>query len=131
MLGVLIVLESFLQFLYILRLSWSRIYYHTPNTEAWQISGFANPPPNFPSEMGDALPAIELGPGRTALSIVYGSDHVIVVLDNGDMKGFGNALTPPGRMDLSPQYCLPGCGYIIDLRDLPTIEFDYGTYNDF
>ena len=44
------------------------------------------------SEMGDNLPAIDLGSGRTALAISAGSAHTCAVLDNSAVKcwGFNN-----------------------------------------
>ena len=77
--------------------------------------------------MGDALPAIELGAGRTAISIAYGADHVCVVLDNGDMKCFGYDYgSTPGYPYLEARNCVPGCKDLIDFREMPALEFDYG-----
>ncbi len=42
-----------------------------------------------PGEMGDALPAVDLGPGRTAVSIAAGPFHMCAVLDNGAVKCWG------------------------------------------
>ena len=41
------------------------------------------------SEMGDNLPAIDLGSGRTALAISAGSAHTCAVLDNSAVKCWG------------------------------------------
>ena len=43
-----------------------------------------------PGEMGDNLPAIDLGTDRTAVAIAVGSSHVCVVLDNGTVKCWGS-----------------------------------------
>lgn len=40
-------------------------------------------------EMGDALPAVSLGAGRTAVSIAAGTSHTCAVLDNGSVKCWG------------------------------------------
>ncbi len=42
--------------------------------------------------MGDALPAVNLGAGRTALAIAAGSVGTCVVLDDNTVKCFGNAM---------------------------------------
>ena len=41
------------------------------------------------NEMGDNLPAVDLGAGRTAVSVTAGSDHSCAELDNGDRKCWG------------------------------------------
>lgn len=41
-------------------------------------------------EMGDALPAIDLGTGRSAVTISAGGAHTCAVLDNGDVKCWGD-----------------------------------------
>ena len=40
-------------------------------------------------EMGDALPAVDLGAGRTATAITTGSNHTCAVLDNASVKCWG------------------------------------------
>ena len=40
-------------------------------------------------EMGAALPALDLGTGRTAVELRPGSSHMCVRLDNGDLKCWG------------------------------------------
>jgi len=44
-----------------------------------------------PGEMGDALPAVNLGTGRTAVDLgpASSAQHVCAVLDNGDLKCWG------------------------------------------
>jgi alpha-tubulin suppressor-like RCC1 family protein len=41
------------------------------------------------NEMGDFLPTIDLGPGRTALAVEAGFDHTCVLLDTEIVKCFG------------------------------------------
>lgn len=43
-----------------------------------------------PGEMGDALPVVDLGAGRTVSVIVGGSGHSCALLDNADVKCWGN-----------------------------------------
>ncbi|NDE59371.1 MAG: hypothetical protein EB010_08115, partial [Acidimicrobiia bacterium] len=42
-----------------------------------------------PNEMGDNLPTVDLGTGRTAISISAGAAHTCVVLDNNKVKCWG------------------------------------------
>ncbi len=49
-----------------------------------------------PGEMGDALPAVSLGTGRTALAISAGGQHTCALLDNGSVKCWGSGLS--GRL---------------------------------
>ena len=42
-----------------------------------------------PGEMGDALPAVDLGPGRTATAVTAGSSFVCALLDDGTTKCWG------------------------------------------
>ncbi|HEY3487623.1 MAG TPA: hypothetical protein VGL10_06120 [Gammaproteobacteria bacterium] len=42
-----------------------------------------------PGEMGNNLPAIDLGTGRTAAQIAAGHDHTCAILDNGTVKCWG------------------------------------------
>jgi alpha-tubulin suppressor-like RCC1 family protein len=43
-----------------------------------------------PGEMGDALPPIDFGPGRTARSITVGAYHACAILDDRGVKCWGN-----------------------------------------
>ena len=40
-------------------------------------------------EMGDALPVVDVGTGRTVVSVAAGSSHTCVLLDDGGVKCFG------------------------------------------
>lgn len=51
-----------------------------------------------PTQMGDALAAIDLGVGRTALVVTTGQDHTCVLRDDGDVACFGN--NPMGQLGL-------------------------------
>ncbi len=42
-----------------------------------------------PGEMGDSLPAVNLGTGRTATAITAGGSHTCALLDNGTVKCWG------------------------------------------
>ena len=43
-----------------------------------------------PNEMGPSLPAVDLGPGRTAVSVAAGSDHTCALLDDHSIKCWGD-----------------------------------------
>jgi hypothetical protein len=42
-----------------------------------------------PSDMGDALPTVDLGTGRTAVTIAAGRDATCAILDDGSLKCWG------------------------------------------
>jgi alpha-tubulin suppressor-like RCC1 family protein len=44
-------------------------------------------------EMGDSLPAVDLGSGRTAKAISAGYQHTCVILDNASVNCWGNGLS--------------------------------------
>ncbi len=44
-------------------------------------------------DMGDALPAVNLGTGRTAVAISVGDAHACALLDDGSVKCWGDALS--------------------------------------
>eukprot|EP01083_Nonionella_stella_P114605 339078_1 len=53
-----------------------------------------------PWEMGDYLPAVDLGLGRTAVDIAAGGSVTCARLDNGDLKCWGfNAVGALGQED--------------------------------
>lgn len=43
-----------------------------------------------PGEMGDALPAVDLGTGRTAVEVAMSTSHTCARLDNGQVKCWGD-----------------------------------------
>ena len=57
-----------------------------------------------PGEMGDNLPVVDLGTGRSAVQVAVGTLHTCVILDDGTLKcwgfanagqtGYGDSLTP-------------------------------------
>ncbi|MBM3674942.1 MAG: hypothetical protein FJW88_08290, partial [Actinobacteria bacterium] len=51
--------------------------------------GNTDPRGDGPGEMGDNLPAVDLGTGRTATAITAGYQHTCVILDNGTVKCWG------------------------------------------
>ncbi|HEC08814.1 MAG TPA: hypothetical protein ENI86_04480, partial [Acidimicrobiales bacterium] len=42
-----------------------------------------------PGEMGDNLPPVDLGTGRTAVAVSASSRHICAILDNGELKCWG------------------------------------------
>jgi len=51
-----------------------------------------------PNEMGDNLPAVDLGTGRTAIARASGLHHTCVILDNASVKCWGEGAN--GRLGL-------------------------------
>lgn len=75
------------------------------------------------SEMGDNLPAVSLGTGRTATAIAAGSSHACAILDNGTVKCWGaNANGQLGLGDTSSR----GDGASEMGDDLPTVSLGTG-----
>lgn len=54
-----------------------------------------------PGEMGDALPAVDLGTGRTARQITVGHAHTCALLDDGSVKCWG--CSGNGRLGLGDE----------------------------
>ena len=54
-----------------------------------------------PGEMGDDLPAIDLGTGRTAVQVTVGDAHVCVLLDDATVKCWGKGFN--GRLGYGDQ----------------------------
>jgi alpha-tubulin suppressor-like RCC1 family protein len=62
-----------------------------------------------PGEMGANLPAVDLGPGRTALELAVGTSYTCARLDDGSVKCWGNNLFGgPGLGDLQNRGDGPG-----------------------
>jgi hypothetical protein len=78
---------------------------------------------NGPGEMGDALPAVNLGTGRTAVALASGRHHTCARLDNGAVKCWGNNLEGElGLGDKSNRGDGPG-----EMGDaLPTVDLGTG-----
>jgi len=51
--------------------------------------GDTTPRGTLPGQMGPALPAVDLGAGRTALQVSAGAEHTCARLDNGALKCWG------------------------------------------
>jgi E3 ubiquitin-protein ligase HERC3 len=62
-----------------------------------------------PGEMGDNLPALELGTGRRATSLAAGESHTCAVLDDGSVKCWGlNGSLQLGLGDANDRGDAPG-----------------------
>jgi hypothetical protein len=60
-------------------------------------------------DMGDALPAVSLGTGRTAADISAGDTHSCALLDNGTVKCWGSSASGQGgRGDTDARGDIPG-----------------------
>ena len=44
---------------------------------------------DLPNQLGDDLPAIDLGTGLSAVQVTAGCDHTCVLLDDDSVKCFG------------------------------------------
>ena len=62
---------------------------------------------NSPAEMGDALPRVDLGTGRTAIAIAASRAHTCAILDDGSVKCWG-AGPNLGLPDTMPRGNAPG-----------------------
>ena len=52
-------------------------------------NGSQNGTGDAPGEMGDALPTIDLGSGRTIVEFAEGEDHLCALLDDDSLKCWG------------------------------------------
>lgn len=76
-----------------------------------------------PGEMGDALPAVNLGGGRTVVSLTLGGLHSCALLDNGTVKCWGNNFN--GQLGLGDTYFRgDGTGEMGDA--LPAVDLGSG-----
>lgn len=78
-----------------------------------------------PGEMGDALPEVDLGSGRSAKALVSGSDHNCVILNNNGVKCWG--LNRRGELGLGNT---DWQGALADSMgdNLPEVELGSGRY---
>jgi alpha-tubulin suppressor-like RCC1 family protein len=65
-----------------------------------------------PEQMGDALPVVSLGTGRTALAIAAGNQHTCAVLDDHKLKCWG--LNDDGQLGLDARNDNRGDGLAAD-----------------
>jgi alpha-tubulin suppressor-like RCC1 family protein len=76
-----------------------------------------------PGEMGDNLPAVDLGTGRTAVALAVGSVHTCALLDDGSVKCWGD--NENGQLGLGDtQNRGDGPGEMGD--NLPTVDLGTG-----
>lgn len=77
----------------------------------------------LPNQMGDALPAVNLGTGRTAKMVVAGTGHSCAILDNNTLKCWGqNAVGQLGLGDAKDRGGAAG-----DMGDaLPVVDLGTG-----
>ncbi len=67
------------------------------NNEAFQLGvSDAIDRGDDPGEMGDALPVVNLGPGRTATSVAAGGASACAILDDGQTKCWGKKIGAQG-----------------------------------
>ncbi len=78
------------------------------NSNGWLGLGDANDRGDAPGEMGDALPAIDFGPGRTVQSIAIDNSHACALLDDATVKCWGQH--SEGNLGLG----VPGVGSVGD-----------------
>jgi len=77
----------------------------------------------LPHQMGDFLPAIDLGSGRTATAITAGDSHTCALLDTGQVKCWGG--NGGGRLGLGSTTAR-GDGASEMGDDLPTVDLGTG-----
>jgi hypothetical protein len=82
--------------------------------------------------MGDALPTVDLGPGRTALKIVVGYAKACALLDDHSVKCWGNTVDPTVTVQGAPILEITG-GYrpFALFADNTVGEMDAATRLDF
>ena len=95
------------------------------NGNGWLGQGDKSDRGDAPGEMGDALPAIDFGPGRTVKSIAIDNSHACALLDNGSVKCWGQQAE--GNLGNG----LPGIGAIGDQpgemgAKLPVVDLGAG-----
>jgi alpha-tubulin suppressor-like RCC1 family protein len=85
--------------------------------------GDPNPRGSSPGQMGDALPFVDLGPGRTARAISAGVAHTCAILDTAELKCWGaNLYGQLGLGDTASRGISPG-----QMGDaLPTVDLGAG-----
>jgi alpha-tubulin suppressor-like RCC1 family protein len=78
---------------------------------------------DVPNQMGDNLPAVDFGTGRTAVTLAAGSSHTCAILDNSSVKCWGyNPYGQLGLGDTEYRGYVPG-----QMGDnLPTVDFGTG-----
>jgi alpha-tubulin suppressor-like RCC1 family protein len=81
-----------------------------------------------PTDMGDTLPTVDLGPGRTATHISAGAEHVCVILDAAPSDADSNVKCWGGNDfgQLGLDDALPRGGGANDMATLPTVNLGVG-----
>ena len=78
-----------------------------------------------PGQMGDSLPSINLGPGRSALKVAVGTQETCVILDTRAVKCWGANFS---WCDLGYSYCNPIGTNTGDMSGLGTIDLGSNFY---
>ncbi|PNH01076.1 RCC1 and BTB domain-containing protein 2, partial [Tetrabaena socialis] len=68
----------------------SRVKCWGGNTDGQLGLGHSDNIGDDPDEMGDDLPTVDLGTGRTAVAVAAGDRHTCAILDDGGIKCWGN-----------------------------------------